>query len=64
MEQQPRILVPHDEAVTALGGIGRTTLYELIATGHLTKVNIGRRSFVTAKSIDTYVDSLTAAAVQ
>jgi len=62
MEQQPRILVPHDEAMAALGGIGRTTLYELIATGRLTKVNIGRRSFITAKSIDTYVETLTTAA--
>ncbi|MBV8178806.1 MAG: helix-turn-helix domain-containing protein [Mycobacterium sp.] len=62
MKQQPRILVPHDEAMTALGGIGRTTLYELITTKRLTKVNIGRRSFITAESIRQYVDSLTAAA--
>jgi hypothetical protein len=34
-----------------LGGIGRTKIYGLIDEGELTKVNIGRRSFVTTESI-------------
>jgi hypothetical protein len=57
-----RLLVPYDDARTALGGIGRTTRYELVDRGHLVKVNIGRRGFVTAKSIAAYVESLSEAA--
>ena len=49
--------------VGCLGGIGRTTLYELVKQGHLTKVNIGRRGFITAESLAAYVDQLTGAAV-
>ena len=57
-----RLLVPYDEARTALGGIGRTTLYELFEQNQLTKVNIGRRGFVTAESLAAYVDRLSEAA--
>lgn len=53
-----RLLYPYDKAMAALGGIGRTTLYELFDRGELTRVNIGRRGFVTAKSIAAYVDRL------
>ena len=45
-----------------LGGIGRTKIYDLIDHGELVKVNIGRRAFVTAKSIAAYVDRLSEAA--
>jgi excisionase family DNA binding protein len=41
-----------------LGGVGRTTLYELIKRGELTQVHVGRRSFLTAKSLSAYVDRL------
>jgi excisionase family DNA binding protein len=41
-----------------LGGIGRTTVYELIKRGELTQVHVGRRSFLTAKSLAAYVDRL------
>jgi hypothetical protein len=44
--------------VQALGGIGRTMLYDLMAAGELEQVKIGRRGFVTAKSIAAYVDRL------
>jgi len=57
-----RLLIPYDEARTKLGGIGRTTLYELVEGRQLVKVNIGRRGFITAKSLAAYVDSLTGAA--
>jgi hypothetical protein len=36
-----RTLVPYNEARYQLGGIGRTTLYELIEQGELERVNIG-----------------------
>lgn len=57
-----RLLLPYSEAMAALGGISRTTLWELVNRGELVRVNIGARSFITAKSIAEYVDRLTAAA--
>jgi hypothetical protein len=53
-----RLLVPYDEARHALGGIGRTTMYELFEQKKLVRVSIGRRGFVTAESLAAYVDSL------
>jgi hypothetical protein len=50
------------EARKQLGGIGHTTLYELIKRREVVKVNLGRRSFITAESLDSYVDRLTEAA--
>ncbi|OBI72716.1 helix-turn-helix domain-containing protein [Mycobacterium asiaticum] len=44
-----RLLVPYDEAMRMLGGIGRTTFYELMATGEIEQVKIGRRGFITSK---------------
>lgn len=64
METTERLLIPYDEARHMLGGIGRTTLYELIGNGHLEQRNIGRRGFITAKSLAAYVDSLSAEAEQ
>jgi Helix-turn-helix domain len=56
-------LVPIPEARRDwLGGIGHTTMYELIKRGELTKVNIGRRSFITSESLAAYVDRLSVAA--
>ncbi|WP_237394300.1 helix-turn-helix domain-containing protein [Mycobacterium paraintracellulare] len=40
--------------------MGLTTVYKLIANGELVKVNIGRRGFITRKSIEAYVDRLAA----
>lgn len=53
-----RLLVPYMEAMAALGGIGRTKFYDLVDGGELTKVNIGRRGFITAESLAAYVDRL------
>ena len=57
-----RLLVPYDEVRRKLGDIGRTTLYELFDRRELLRVNIGRRGFVTAKSLAAYVDKLSEAA--
>ena len=57
-----QLLVPINGSRHRLGGISRTTIYELIARGELTKVNIGARGFITAESIAAYVDRLKAAA--
>ena len=53
-----RLLVPYDEAMHALGGIGRTKFYDLIDNGYLERVSIGRRGFITAASLTRYVNSL------
>ncbi len=57
-----QLLVPVPDARAILGGIGHTTIYELFKDGSLTRVNIGRRAFVTAKSLEGYVNRLEEAA--
>lgn len=51
----------HDEAATRerLGGIGRSKYYELISTGVLRSVKIGRRRMVPETAIAEYIDTLT-----
>jgi len=56
---QTRALVPIDQAQLELGGIGRTMLYKLVKDGHLTRANIGRRSFITGESIAAYITAIT-----
>lgn len=62
IERLQRLLLPYEEAQAKLGGIGRTTLWELVNRGQLVRVNVGRRAFITAKSLAAYVDRLSAAA--
>lgn len=54
----PKLLVPIPEAQIMLGDISRSHLYELIESNEIKKVNIGRRSFVTAESIHAFVARL------
>lgn len=61
MSGMTRRLVSIPDARLELGGIGHTTLYELVKRGELKKVNIGRRGFITAESLVAYVDRLTGA---
>ena len=60
MQEDDRLLlVPvTDVGPKYLGGLGQTTVYKLIGDGLLAKCNIGRRAFVTRKSIEEYVDRL------
>jgi hypothetical protein len=51
-----RAIVPIPESQAYLGGIGLTKLYDLVKRGELVKVNIGRRGFITMKSLEAYVD--------
>jgi predicted DNA-binding transcriptional regulator AlpA len=51
-------LVSIREARHLLGDIGHTTIYELIKRREITKVNIGRRGFITSGSLDAYIDRL------
>ena len=47
------------DCAARLLGVGRTTLYEQIATGHLQVVHIGRAARVPVTSIDAFVAELT-----
>lgn len=64
MDAEPNLLLlSYDEArFVALGGISRTTLWELINRGELTRVKIGSRAFITTESIAAYVERLKVAA--
>lgn len=59
MLDDEKLLDSIDDAQTRLGHLGRTKLYELIKDGELATVKIGRRSFITRRSIDAYVERLT-----
>lgn len=52
------MLMPYDSARSLLGGIGRTTLYQLIEAGEIQRVKIGNRAFITARSLTDYVERL------
>ena len=62
MDSGDRLLVPYNDAMRQLGGIGKTTFFDLIDTRQIERVKIGRRGFITAKSIAAYVDRLSQAA--
>lgn len=60
MDTTVRRLVAIPEARQILGGIGHSTIYELVARGEIVKVNIGRRGFITSESLAAYLDRLSA----
>ncbi len=53
-----KLLYDINESCSTLGGISRSQLYKLIDDGVLERVNIGRRAFVTGRSLNSYVESL------
>ncbi len=61
MDTGARRLVSIPETRAILGGIGHTTVYELVNRGEIVKVNIGRRGFITSESLEAYMDRLSAA---
>lgn len=58
MDSVTKRLIPITEARQLLGGIGHTTVYELIKRREIVKVNIGRRGFITSESLEAYIDRL------
>jgi excisionase family DNA binding protein len=50
-----RELYTIEEARALLGGIARNTLYNLLRSGALASVPIGRRRFISARAIAAYV---------
>lgn len=57
-----RMLVSISDTCAELGGVSRTTVYALVNSGLLTKVNIGSRGLITRESLAAYVASLSPAA--
>ena len=55
-----RLLYPIPDAQAQLG-IGRSTVYELIASGALQTVKIGRRTLISHDELARYARSLTKA---
>lgn len=53
-----RKLVPYDEARHLLGGIGKTMLHDLMKEGRIERVKLGARGFITAESIDRFIEEL------
>jgi excisionase family DNA binding protein len=58
VEMNPVLLPVYPDAGKALGGLGRTKVYELISSGELRTVKIGRRRFVPATAVEEYVARL------
>jgi excisionase family DNA binding protein len=54
----PVLLPVYPDTGKALGGLGRTKVYELITSGQLRTVKIGRRRFVPAAAVEEYVARL------
>ncbi len=54
----PATVELHDlpEAIRRLGGIGRTTVYELIRRGELGTVHIGNRVFIPSDEIAAFIE--------
>ena len=44
-----------EQAMEALGGIGRTTLFDLMRTGRLDTVKIGHRTLIPTDAIDAFI---------
>ena len=54
-----RELYPIEEARELLGGISRNTIYHIMRTGELRSVVIGRRRFIPATAIASFISSTT-----
>jgi hypothetical protein len=59
-----QLLIPVPLVQHKLGGLGLTKTYELFGEGELEVVHIGRRAFVTAESLQAYIERLRSAAAE
>lgn len=62
MYDDPRLIPWWPDAGQLLGGLGRTKTYQIIKSGELPSVTIGRRRFVAIKDIDEYIEGKRTAA--
>jgi excisionase family DNA binding protein len=51
------LLVTVEEAARLLG-IGRTTMFELIGSGDVKSLRLGRRRLIARKSLESFIDDL------
>ncbi|SDJ94139.1 helix-turn-helix domain-containing protein [Nonomuraea jiangxiensis] len=57
MSDEDRKLIPWwPDAGRLLGGLGRTTMHGLVASGELPSITIGRRRFIATRDIEEYVE--------
>lgn len=49
------LLVTIDQACALLGGLGKSKTYELIASGQIAHVRVGRRRFIRRTAIDEFI---------
>lgn len=56
-ESEPRVLLSVEEAAEALG-LGRTSVYSLIKSGHIESVKVGRRRCIPLDVIEVYLQRL------
>ncbi len=59
-----RLLYSEADAREVLGGISRGTLFQLLAEGELSRVKIGRRTFIARDELERYASSLSAGSRQ
>jgi len=52
----PLVAIP--DVPNYLGDISRSKVYELVASGELTRIRIGRRAFISGESIAGFLDKL------
>lgn len=55
----PSLLVTVEEAADLLR-LGRTHMYELVMSGHIASVKLGRRRLIPRKSLEEFVEGLMA----
>ena len=60
VEAKPRKLVSVEQSQQRLGGIGRTFIYELMQSNEITRVKLGRRTFIEESSLDDFIERLAA----
>ena len=53
-----QLLHPIPEARARLGNIGHSKFYQVVASGQLKLVKIGRRSFVTSDELERFINAL------
>lgn len=56
-----RLLHPIPEVQDLLGGMSRSTLYEIIKDGDIAVVKVGRRTYIADVELERYVRALTKA---
>jgi excisionase family DNA binding protein len=58
MHLPPLVAMP--DVPNYLGDISRSKVYELVASGELTRIRIGRRAFISGESIAGFLSKLIA----